>query len=216
MQRRHFIYKIIATATIFSTLGACEKKNTSSATPVPAGATVIALGDSLTAGFGTTESNSYPTVLKSLTSWNVVNAGISGDKTTDVLARLPALLEQHRPALVLTGIGGNDTLRRLPESATRANIVNICQQIKASGAQQMLIAMPQFSLIGAAAGMLSDNPMYKSIAEEMNIPLQEGAWARILSDQSLRSDEIHANAQGYALFAELLVKSLREARLLNT
>lgn len=210
MQRRHFFHLLI-TGGIVLTLQGCGKKKKLS--PIPKGATVLALGDSITEGVGASEQDSYPAVLADITGWNVINAGISGDTSAGALNRLPGLLKEHQPALVLTSIGGNDFLRKINESTTRANILNICKQVKEYGVPNMLIAIPQFSVMAAAISRLSDHPMYKEIAKEMDIPLQEGGWSEVLSDKSLRSDEIHANAQGYARFAELLVKSLRTAGL---
>ncbi|HPK31451.1 MAG TPA: GDSL-type esterase/lipase family protein, partial [Ottowia sp.] len=103
--------------------------------PVPAGAVVLALGDSLTWGTGAPPEASYPAVLARLTGWQVVNAGVPGDTSAQALARLPAMLAEHRPALVIVSIGGNDFLRRLPEADTRANVRAICEQTLKSGAQ---------------------------------------------------------------------------------
>ena len=59
--------------------------------------------------------------LARLTGWNVVNAGISGDTSAGALERLPALLQEHQPRLVVVSIGGNDFLRRMPVADTRSN-----------------------------------------------------------------------------------------------
>lgn len=212
MQRRRFIHLGMA-ACAATMLAACGKKNHT--TLVPTDATVLALGDSLTEGYGATLQTSYPSVLAQMTGWSVINAGISGDTSAGALARLPSLLEQHRPQLVLTSIGGNDFLRRMDRTATRSNIIAICEQIKAGGSQNMLIAVPEVSVMAAAIGSLSDDPMYQEIASKLGLPLQRGGWAQVLSDAALRSDQVHANAQGYARFAELLARSLRDAGLLR-
>ena len=68
------------------------------AQPVPAGASVLALGDSLTFGTGATPDTAYPAVLATLTGWAVVNAGVPGDTAAQAVARLPALLQEHKPA----------------------------------------------------------------------------------------------------------------------
>lgn len=216
MQRRYFLnlaLKACATTLALASLNACGKK-TPQFPVISRGSTVLAFGDSLTAGYGASPSSSYPAVLAQITGWNIVNGGVSGDTTTDALKRLPDLLRQHAPKLVLTGIGGNDFLHQVPAATIRANIVTLCKQIKNSGAQNMLIAMPQFSAIAAAVGMLSDNPMYEEVATKLGIALQKGGWAEVLSNEKLRSDQIHANADGYAHFAQLLAKSLRTAGLL--
>jgi len=138
----------------------------------------------------------------------VVNAGVSGDTSAQALARLPALLEEHRPALVVVSIGGNDFLRRVPEATTLTNVRSICRQSLASGAQVMLVGVPAFSL-AAAVGALSDHSLYGALAKELKLPLHAGGWSAVLADPALRSDAIHGNAQGYGRFAQELAETAR-------
>ena len=166
-----------------------------------AGATVLALGDSLTYGTGASPDTGYPAVLAGLTGWQVVNAGVPGDTSAQALQRLPALLDEHKPALVLVSIGGNDLLRRLPEADTRANVQRICELARDAGAQVMLLAVPRPSLAAVVTGTPDDHPMYAEVAQALQLPLQAGGWAAVLGDASLRADTIHANAQGYAQMA---------------
>ncbi len=195
-------------------LAACGKK-AAKALPVASGASVLALGDSLTFGNGATPENSYPAVLAGITGWNIVNAGISGNTSAQALERLPELLAEHKPALVLVCIGGNDFLRGMSDVDTRANVRSICQQAKASGAQVMLVAVPRVSAIGIASGSLKDHAMFEELAKEMKLPLHDESWASILGDASLRSDQVHANAKGYDRFARELHESLKEAGFLG-
>ena len=207
--RRYFLGGLLA-ATM---LAACGRKPVVGR-KIAAGATVLALGDSLTFGTGATPETSYPTVLARLTGWNVVNAGIPGDTSAQALARLPALLQEHSPQLVLVGIGGNDFLRRMSETDTRANIRRICEQALAAGAQVMLIAVPAPSAAAVIAGSLSDHPLYQEIADSLRLPLHAKGWSTVLANAALRSDQIHANAQGYEAFANGLLSTARAAQLL--
>lgn len=195
-------------------LGACGAKKPKTQ-PVPSGASVLALGDSLTAGVGTTPPSAFPALLAERTGWNVVNAGISGHTSAQALARLPALLDEHHPTLVIVGIGGNDFLQRQPEKGTRANLEAIVRQCQQAGAQVLLIAMPELSLIGATTGRLKDHPMYAELADSLKVPLQSQGWSSVLGNGQLRSDAVHANTAGYARFTELLEKSLRDSGLLR-
>ena len=204
LQRR----RLVLAPLFLAALAACGRKPRLAA--VPAGATVLALGDSITAGTGASVEASYPAVLAQLTGWNVVNAGVPGDTSAGALARLPELLLQHSPRLVLVSIGGNDFLRRLPPDQTRANIRSISEQATASGAQVVLVAIPEASALAAVARSLGDHVMYKELSEELKLPLHAGGWAAVLSDPALRSDAIHANAQGYAAFARGLAETLRK------
>jgi acyl-CoA hydrolase len=206
--RRAFLVSLLS----LPALAACGRKRKLSA--LPAGATVLALGDSITFGTGTTPDSSYPAVLARLTGWNVINAGVPGDTSAAALARLPALLQEHSPQLVLAGIGGNDFLRRLPVAETRANIRAICQQAVAAGAQVVLIAIPEASAVAAAMRSLGDHALYEEIATELKLPLHSSGWSKVLGDPALRSDPIHANTQGYEAFARGLANRLRELGLL--
>ncbi len=163
---------------------------------------MLALGDSLTFGYGANPGESYPEQLHKLTGWNIVNGGVSGDTSAQALARLPELL-QNRPKLVIIGIGGNDFLRKVPEEQTRANIAKIIETVQKENIPAVLVGVPHITL-GALFGHLSDHPLYEDLSEEYGTPLFGGAWAEILGDNDLKSDQIHANGKGYRRFAEKL------------
>jgi acyl-CoA hydrolase len=203
-----------AAALLVPALAGCGRRAGVRGRAVPAGATVLALGDSLTFGTGATPDTAYPAVLAGLTGWNVLNAGVPGDTSAQALERLGPLLADHRPALVLASIGGNDFLRRQDEGATRANIERICRETLAAGAQVLLIAVPRPSLAVAVTGSLTDHPLYAELADALQLPLHRQGWAEVLADESLRADRIHANAKGYAEFARGLLGTARAAGLL--
>lgn len=199
-------------AASIAPLAACGRKPTRGQA-VPSGATVLALGDSLTSGVGASADTAYPAVLQRLTGWKVINGGISGDTSAQALQRLPDLLQKHQPALVIVSIGGNDFLRRQSASATHANVRKICEQARAAGAQVLLVAVPEFTVM-ATLGQLSDHAMYQEIASELKVPLHRKGWSGVLADAKLRSDQIHANAAGYELFTQGLVDTLKDTGLL--
>ena len=213
--RRGFAARTLAlgaAALLGTALAGCGRSQ-GKAQPVPAGSTVLALGDSLTYGTGASAETSYPTVLAELTGWNVVNAGVPGDTSAQALARLPALLAEHRPKLVIVSIGGNDFLRKLPESDTRANVHAICKQALEAGAQVLLVAVPR-ATVAAALGQMTDHALYAEVAKDLNIPLQREGWGEVLAQAELRSDQVHANAKGYAQFARSVQGTAAAAGLL--
>lgn len=203
LTRRTFL-----TYTSVLLLVACGGKSGKKQTKIAAGSTVLALGDSLTYGYGASPAESYPAQLQKLTGWDIINGGISGDTSAQALSRLPALL-QRKPKLVLISIGGNDFLRKLPEAETRNNIAETIESVQKENIPTVLMGVPHLS-VGALFGHLSDHPLYQELAEQYKIPLFEGAWSEILSDEKLKSDQIHANAAGYKVFAEKLEKFLQE------
>ena len=178
---------------------------------LPADSTVVALGDSLTYGYGATPQTSYPAILGELTGWQVINAGVNGNTSADVLARSAAIIAQN-PDLVLLGVGGNDVLSRTEPLTTKANISATIATIKAANIPVVLIAEPHFSS-SALFGRASDNPIYKEIATSEEIPLYSKGWSEVLSDDSLKSDQIHANAAGYRHFAQGLYGYLQDEGL---
>ena len=213
--RRGFAARTLAlgaAALLGTALAGCGRSQ-GKAQPVPAGSTVLALGDSLTYGTGASAETSYPTVLAELTGWNVVNAGVPGDTSAQALARLAALLAEHRPKLVIVSIGGNDFLRKLPESDTRANVHAACKLALESGAQVLLVAVPR-ATVAAALGQMTDHALYAEVAKDLNIPLQREGWGEVLAQAELRSDQVHANAKGYAQFARSVQGTAAAAGLL--
>lgn len=210
MNRRDFLVKsLILGGVALAGLSACsDSEKVKKYSKIAQGSKVIALGDSLTFGYGTTKNNAYPVKLAEKTGWQIINAGINGDTSDGVLHRIDSIIKQ-KPMLVLLGIGGNDVLRKIPSATTTDNINKTIGKLKAKNIPVVLIAEPHISA-SAIFGKASDNPIYEVIAKEQDIPLLAGVWSDILSDDKLKSDQIHANADGYALFAEKLYAFLQE------
>lgn len=209
MQRR----TVLSTLAVLTLLAACGDRP-SQGRPVPAGATVLALGDSLTAGVGAGKGEDWPSLLAEMTQWQVVNAGISGNTSAQGLERLPQLLDEHAPSLVIIGLGGNDFLRRQSAQATQENLSQAIALAQAHGAQVVLQAIPQPSLIAAAGAAIKDHPLYATLAKKHQVPLLAGLWGPILAQDSQRADAVHANAQGYAAFAQVQYQALKRLGLL--
>jgi acyl-CoA hydrolase len=188
-------------------LAACGKPKEAA---LPSGTRVLALGDSLTAPHGVTPEQAWPTLLAAKTGWAVVNAGVSGDTSAGALQRLPGLIEEHNPQLVLVTLGGNDMLRRLPQGHTTANLGRMLALAKAHGAKTVLLATPKPSLAGAAFNNLSAAEFYREVAKESQVPLIEDAMAEVLSKTELKGDQLHPNAAGHALLAEKIFEGLKK------
>ncbi len=109
-------------------------------------ATVLVVGDSLSAEYGIARGSGWVALLeqrlaKEKIAAKVVNASISGDTTSGGRSRLPALLRQHHPTHVLIELGGNDALRGLPLSMTRENLAAMVKASREAGAQVLLLGM---------------------------------------------------------------------------
>ncbi|PKO45066.1 MAG: arylesterase [Betaproteobacteria bacterium HGW-Betaproteobacteria-22] len=187
---------------------------------LPKGANVLVLGDSLSYGTGAAKGEDYVSLLAVNTQWQLINAGVPGNTSADGLQRLPSLLEAYhadesKVDLLIVELGGNDFLRQMPEAETRNNLKAILQQAKANQIQAVLLAIPEFSPIGAAFGSLSDHELYAALAKETGTPLIEDIFSEVLAKNALKSDAIHPNAQGYKKVEESLRKALEKLGFLK-
>ena len=181
--------------------------------PLPPGSTVLAFGDSVTAGVGASAGGDYPARLAAATGWTVVNGGLSGDTARAAAERLTPLLTVHRPALVIVELGGNDFLRQTPAARVHAYLLGIIREASATGAAVALVAVPRLSLLRASVGALTDSPIYQELADEEGVLLIPDVFSAVLSDSELKADAIHPNTGGHQRLADGILAVLREAGL---
>ena len=184
-------YKVIFIVLISSVIVSCSDGAKLKA--LDANATILAFGDSLTYGTGTSRNHAYPAVLEKLIQRKVINAGIPGEISKNGLTRLPGLIEKHHPDLIIICHGGNDILRKLDLSKTRSNIQQMISLAKNNNSDVILIGVPEFGLF------LNTVPIYKQLAEENQIPIAENILGDIIGNNSLKSDHLHPRA-GEATF----------------
>ena len=168
-------------------------------------AVILAFGDSLTYGTGAEQTESYPAVLEQLIGRRVVNAGIPGEETGEGLSRLPQVLQKEKPALMIICHGGNDLLRLLNQQQAANNLRDMIRLAQKQGVAVVLISVPTPDMF------LSPTHMYREIAKDLAVPLEDEIIFAVLADGSLRSDYIHPNAAGYRRIAEALATLLRES-----
>jgi acyl-CoA thioesterase-1 len=170
-----------------------------------ADATILAFGDSLTAGTGAGDTESYPAVLALLTGRKVVNAGVPGEVSARGLQRLPELLERERPALLILCHGGNDLLAHQDHRLIADNLRAMLRVAGERGVPVLLVAVPSPDL------MLKPPALYEELSREFHVPVEKKALSHILGKGNLKSDYIHPNAAGYRLLAEALVELLKKS-----
>jgi acyl-CoA thioesterase-1 len=168
-------------------------------------AVILAFGDSLTHGNGANKNQSYPAVLSRLAGHPVVNAGIPGEVSAQGRERLPALLDRHRPDLLLLCHGGNDFLRRINVDTTRSNIVAMIEAATQRNIPVILIGVPKLGLI-----FLESAEFYSEIADKYNLVYEGEVLPEVESDTALKSDQIHPNADGYQRIAEVIYRLMAE------
>ena len=118
---------------------------------------ILVVGDSLSAEYGLVRGSGWVALLDQRLAHDrinatVVNASISGDTTSGGIARLPALLREHRPDIVVLELGGNDALRGLPLTMTRTNLVEMAKLSKDAHAKVVIVGMQLPPNYGRAYG----------------------------------------------------------------
>ena len=174
---------------------------------------IVALGDSLTAGFGVTAEESYPALLQARLTregfhYRVVNAGVSGDTTAGGRRRLDWILRAH-PAVVIVALGANDGLRGLPVAALRDNLTAIVMRLQAAGARVLLAGMRLPPNYGAAYTR-EFAEAFAIVARRTSVPLVPFLLEGVAGVTALNQpDGIHPNAAGQRVVAETVWRSLR-------
>ena len=170
-----------------------------------ANAVILAFGDSLTYGTGAAPADSYPAHLERRIGRKVVNAGVPGETSAQGLERLPEVLEEVKPALLVLCHGGNDFLRRLEDAKAASNVREMIALARAKGIPVVLLATPKPGIPPSVPAF------YGEIAAELGIPFEEGVMRAVLFDNKLKSDMVHPNAAGYAEIAAAVEKVLKKA-----
>lgn len=199
---------LVLLASVLVLLAAGCRERPPQLRPLPANASILAFGDSLTHGTGAAANESYPFRLEQLIQRPVINAGVPGEVTAEGLARLPELLERYRPALLILCHGGNDLLRRSDEGKAAENLRAMIRLARERGMDVVLLGVPKPDL------NLSPPAFYASIAAEFAIPYDGDTLPAILADRARKSDYIHPNALGYRQMAEAVHTLLQAARAL--
>ncbi len=205
MHQPHRHYTICIIVLIVASLCACSNNNAPQLPELTSTATVLAFGDSLTYGTGADRDESYPAVLSQLSGHTVINAGIPGEISAQGRERLPALLDKHRPELLLLTHGGNDMLRRFNADITRNNIESMIIAAQQRNIPVILVGIPKLGLM-----FLDTAEIYDEIAEKYGLVYEDSIFAEVESDNALKSDQIHPNAKGYRRIAEAMYKLLTE------
>ena len=165
---------------------------------------ILAFGDSLTYGYNVSKTESYPVVLETLTGLKVINGGISGEISKQGLKRLPNVLDEYHPQLMILCHGGNDLLRKMDMKDMESNIRSMIQLSLDRGIPVVLLGVPKPGLF------LSSFDIYEKIATSMGIIFIEDLISDILGDKSLKSDSMHPNKEGYYFMAEEIYKILMD------
>ena len=177
---------------------------------VPERRPLLIVGDSLSAEYGLARGTGWVALLEKRLvqrkiALPVVNASISGETTSGGRSRLPALLQQHRPAVVVIELGGNDALRGLPLAMTRANLTEMARLSKVAGAKVLIAGMQVPPNYGRSYG---DEffALFAQVAREQGaalVPfLLKGVADGPQADTLFQPDRIHPKAEAHPRMLE--------------
>jgi acyl-CoA thioesterase I len=201
----------------------CDAKPEKNAAPsdstAPQG-TIVAMGDSLTAGYGVPESQSYPSQLEKKLHqagyhWRIVNAGISGETSSGALSRVNWVLKL-KPDVVMLETGANDGLRGIDPQLVYRNIDKIVTELQA---KQVVVVLAGMQMVRNMGSAYTDQfvKIYGKIAREHNLILVPFFLQNVAGEPSLNiGDGIHPNGNGYRIVTETVypyvVKAIEEKR----
>jgi len=167
--------------------------------PVQTKPVILVLGDSLSASFGIAQSQGWVSLLQekliaSKYSHRIVNASISGETTQGGASRLPALLDQHKPELLILELGGNDGLRGLPLTLMKNSLQTMINKAKEQQTQVLLVGMKLPPNYGHTYTERFHN-IYAQLAAQNNIALVPFLLAGFATDRTMiQADGIHPKA----------------------
>ena len=168
-------------------------------------ATIVVLGDSLSAGYGMDLKQGWVQLLRErlaqqdhASRYQVINASVSGETTQGGLSRLDTLLKTHQPEIIIVELGGNDGLRGQPIKLMRQNLTDIIKKAQAASATVLLVGMQIPPNYGARYTQLFAK-VYPELAEQFNVPLVPFLLEGIaLEPELMQNDGIHANTGAQA------------------
>lgn len=208
---------LVVSAVLLGLLWGCrqEEQVSVSATRAKTALTIVAVGDSLTAGLGVAEDESYPALLERQLQdggldVRVINAGVSGETTSGTLARIDWVLTLQ-PDIVILETGANDGLRGIDPGLVRANIRKIIERLEEKNIIVVLAGMRMVWNLGPVY-TADFNRIYAEIAEEKRLIFMPFFLEGVASDPALNSEDgIHPNPQGYRIIVARLLPYVKEA-----
>jgi len=167
--------------------------------------TIMILGDSLSAGYGIQPQQGWVHLLQKRLEQQypkqhkVVNASVSGETTSGALARLPKLLQMHRPDLVVIELGGNDGLRGQPPQMIQKNLASLIQQSQKAKAKVVVFGMKMPPNYGQAYSKAFENN-YKVVSQQYKVKLLPFFMQGVAGNKTLmQKDLIHPNAKAQTI-----------------
>ena len=176
---------------------------------------IVAFGDSLTAGFGLSEKESYPYLLQQKLNadghdYEVINAGVSGETSLGGLERIDWVLEMENVKILILELGANDLLRGVPPAKMKENLDKIIKKAKARNIRVLLCGMLAPPTMGAAY-QRDFSDAFPDLASEHQVAYLPFLLQGIALDKTLnQADGIHPNAEGEVIMTNNVYQALKE------
>ncbi len=167
------------------------------------------MGDSISAGYGIQREQGWVYLLqqnlqRGEQGWHAVNASISGETTGGGLARLPGVLADHQPDIVIIELGGNDGLRGYPVNRMRENLIKMVELVQDAGSLPIVVAMRIPPNYGARYTRAFDS-VFGEVAQSTQVPLVPFFLADVALDQTMmQEDGIHPTAAAQPLLLDAI------------
>jgi len=214
---------LVALAVSFGGCSAAEKRSSASAVNKPLVAPpsnggrpkIVAFGDSLTAGFGLTENESYPYLLQQKLKtdgydYEVVNAGVYGDTSQGGLERIDWVLGMDNVKILVLELGANDLLRGIPVATMRSNLDKILTKAQAKGVKVLFCGMLAPQTMGAQY-QREYTMAFPDLADEHKVAFLPFLLDNVAMKKELnQADGIHPNAEGEKIMTDNVYKELKK------
>lgn len=179
--------------------------------------TVMVLGDSISAGYGIEPQQAWVNLLQKRLDQQypkqhkVVNASVSGETTSGALARLPKLLQTHKPNVVVIELGGNDGLRGQPAQMIKKNLAQLIQQSQKANATVVVLGMKIPPNYGTAYSKAFENN-YKVVSQQFKVKLLPFFLEGVAGNKSLmQKDLVHPNGKAQPILLNLAYPYIKGA-----
>lgn len=179
--------------------------------------TVMVLGDSISAGYGIEPQQAWVNLLQKRLDQQypkqhkVVNASVSGETTSGALARLPKLLQTHKPNVVVIELGGNDGLRGQPPQIIQKNLAQLIQQSQKANATVVILGMKMPPNYGTAYSKAFENN-YKVVSQQYKVKLLPFFLEGVAGNKSLmQKDLVHPNSKAQPILLNLAYPYIKGA-----
>lgn len=156
---------------------------------------IVAFGDSLVYGYGSTTGNDFVSVLSREIGKPILNFGVSGDNTQDGLNRIGTVLAKQ-PSVALILFGGNDILDKIPQSQTFQNLGNMINQFQTNGVTVIVL--------GVQGSVFNDpyQTRFEALAKKYNVKYVPNVLSGIIGNKAVMFDAVHPNNAGYKLISD--------------